>query len=493
MSRLHQETDVALLQQAVQLLERENNKLSQQVIELTKQVVTLEGSEQQLVLERIAELERQLAARNKALFGDSSEKRPTKANVTSDKDKQTGHGPTPQPELPIEEREYDLDEPDHVCTSCGGQLDEWKGQYEESDEVTVVERRFVLVRHRRKKYRCSCGGCIETAPGPTRLPGGGRYSIDFAIEVATSKYLDHLPLERQVRIMKREGLTTSSQTLWDQLNRLAHLLGPSHDALREYVLSHDVVGADETTWRLMGSKKKGKHKRWQVWAVCAPDAVCYQLHDNRSAKAAAKLLDGFEGAVVCDGYGAYKSLAKQGDAIELAHCWSHMRRELLEAESVAPEATEGLELIGNLFGIDSRCPTGPPGEVERAKLRDTESRAVIKDLHTWALRMTALPDSPLGKAIAYMARHWTGLTRFLTDPRIPLHNNATERALRGVVIGRKNHYGSRSKRGTEVAALFYSLLESAKLAGVEPKTYLREAVAAALRDESIPLPHQLNR
>jgi transposase len=103
----------------------------------------------------------------------------------------------------------------------------------------------------------------------------------------------------------------------------------------------------------------------------------------------------------------------------------------------------------------------------------------------------ALPGSALGQAVKYMSNLWPGLTRFLSDARVPLDNNATERALRGLVVGRKNHYGSRSRRGTEVAALFYSLLETAKLCGVDPKRYLREAALAALRGEEIPLPHQL--
>jgi transposase len=104
-----------------------------------------------------------------------------------------------------------------------------------------------------------------------------------------------------------------------------------------------------------------------------------------------------------------------------------------------------------------------------------------------------LPESGLGQAIKYMSNRWTGLTRFLTDPRVPLDNGATERAMRGLAVGHKNHYGSRSRRGTEVAALYYSLMETAKLCGVDPKRYLREAALAALRGDSIPLPNQLEQ
>ncbi len=128
----------------------------------------------------------------------------------------------------------------------------------------------------------------------------------------------------------------------------------------------------------------------------------------------------------------------------------------------------------------------------RATARRERSAPIVAAIHAWAHQQRALPESSLGKAIAYMLGLWRGLTRFLEDPRIALDNNATERALRGMVVGRKNHYGSRSQRGTEVAALFYSLIESAKLCGVEPKAYLLYATRAALENPgTVTLPHAL--
>src|SRR5690606_10959672 len=125
------------------------------------------------------------------------------------------------------------------------------------------------------------------------------------------------------------------------------------------------------------------------------------------------------------------------------------------------------------------------------RLREERSRPIVEKLRGWMNTQRVLPESALGKAISYTNGLWPGLVRFLDDPQIPLHNNASERALRGVVVGRKNHYGSRSRRGTEVAAICYSLLESAKLAGIEPKAYVRLAIAAADEGREIPLPHEL--
>jgi transposase len=494
MVRLDQETDVEILRQAAKLLENENRRLVSQIVELTRELNALKDGDPEQLRLRIAELEQQIARRNQQLYGDSSERREGtegKGGGAEPKEPQKGHGPREQPKLPIVEVIHELDEPDKICRACGGELQPWEGGFEESEEIGVVERHFVIKKHRRQKYRCRCNSCIETAPGPLKLSEGGRYSVDFGIEVAVNKYEDHQPLERQVRIMHREGLTVDSQTLWDQIERIARLLSPAYNALVEYVLSKEVIGADETRWRLLGAKGKpeGEASRWQVWAAVAPDAVIYQIRDSRSAEAARAVLEGFEGTVMCDGYSAYKALAKLNSSIKLAHCWAHVRREFVEIQSFYPqEAGEILDLIGELYAVEALCPAGSPGDTLRAQLRTQRSRGIVERIKMWATISRALPESALGKAIAYMSGIWSGLVRFLDDPRIPIDNNATERALRGVVVGRKNHYGSRSKRGTEVAALFYSLIETAKLSGMNSKAYLRRAIVAALCGETVPLP-----
>lgn len=472
------------LRQAAKLLERENERLVRQVLELKQKLASAEGKGGEQ-LELLAQLEHQLALRNQKLFGRSSEKRGS-AKAAEDAVPQPRHGPREQRELAIGEREHVLDDADHVCPSCGGQLEEMAGQFEESDEVDVLERQFILVRHKRKKYRCSCGGCVETAPGPEKLIAGGRYSIDFAVTVAIAKYADHLPLERQVRMMKRQGLIVDSQTLWDQINALAHRLEPVHEAIRAYVLSQPCIGADETFWRLM--EGNGDNKRWQTWAIVAPNAVSYRILDSRSAAAAADVLGGFSGTLLCDGYSAYESLKKRGGRFEMAHCWAHVRRKFIEAEEISPgPCGEVLGLIGEMYAAERDCSS----DDDRVRVRAERSRGIVKQIEAWALKQEALPKSPLAKAIAYMGDLWPGLQRFLDEPKLALDNNATERALRGVVLGRKNHYGSRSERGTEVAALFYSLIESAKLAGVELDRFLRTAARLSIRGEAVPLPHEL--
>jgi transposase len=473
------ERDLEALRQVALLLASENSRLTdklQRLIEENSRLKGLDPSRAQAEIDALKEL---LAARERKIFGRSSEKRPSEADKEPEtRESRKGHGPTDQPELTLVTQDHDLPVDDQQCHACGGALELMGEQFEESEEITVVERQFLRVQHRRRKYRCRCNGCVVTAPGPAKLIPGGRYSIDFAVEVIAQKYLDHLPLERQTRIMRREGLTIGSQTLWDQIWAASRHLTPTYEAICHEVLRSEVVGADETHWRMLGRSGPGElNKRWWAWNVTSETGTFFRILDSRSANAAREVLDGFEGIVMADGYGAYDSLTRGSPDMVLAHCWAHVRRKFIEIEPNFPrEAGEILALIGELYTIDKLAPAGRGGDDLRLELRRTRSKQIVRKILDWIAATPALPQSGLGKAIDYMKGMWEGLTRFLDDPRIPLDNNAAERAIRGPVIGRKNHYGSKSRRGTEVAAIFYTLIETAKLLGVEPKTYIAYAL-----------------
>ena len=513
-SRLAQEKDPEILRKAVVLLEKHNRVLTQKIAEVLRELeqaraelAALKGESVDKQLRLIA-LEQQLAKLTKQVFGPSSEQRPPEQEPAdaapegedksgeqdeNKKKKKRGHGPTEQPQLPRIEVDHVLDEVDKTCPKCGGGLQEMEDQYEEHDEIDVVPLRFVRKHHRRQKYTCRCGCGIETALGPDKLTPGGRYSVGFAIYVAIAKYCDHLPLERQVRMMARDGLVVTSQTLWDQIEQLCWVVESVMPRLLDFVLGHAVVGGDETSWELMG-KKPGQSKSWWVWVLRTDDAVYYAIRGSRGAPTAKELLKSFAGVLMCDGYEAYASLAKEYPRVVLAHCWAHVRREFLDIEKSFPTACrEVLDLIGKLYHLEEELPAGPEGDEQRKEIRDRDSRQVLDAIVEWFYRTLprCLPESGLHKAIGYMVHMWPGLVLFLDDPRIPLDNNGAERAARGPVLGRKNHYGSRSLRGTEVAATLYSLVESAKLNGLEPRLYLRAAVHAGLRHQTVPLPHEV--
>ena len=491
--KLDREQNVEVLRQAAMILEKENQRLVDENVALQRRVLALEGKSPEELQTRLAALEEQLAAMRDRMFGSSSEKRSSPA-TPQERAPQTGHGPREQPQLRIADVIHVLDEADLACPKCGKPLDEWVGQHEESEEIDVIERQFVVRKHHRQKYRCSCNGCVETAPGPMKLFRGSRYSIDFAIEVATAKYLDHAPLERQVRTMAREGLVVDSQTLWDVINALAKIVEDVPEAIIAHVLASGVIGVDETRWRMLDGRGRdaGEATNWQAWAVSCPTGIGYRIQDSRSTEAARALIGDFAGIAMADGYGAYQALRKQGGKFRLAHCWAHVRRKFDEIEAFFPaQCRQILDLIGELYAVEKLCPTGPPGDELRRTLRNDRSREILARIHRWALETRALPESGLGKGIAYMTGLWAGLTVFVEDPHVPLDNNATERGIRGLVVGRKNHYGSKSRRGTEVAALYYTIFETAKLAGIDPKAYLRRTVHAIKRGEPARLPHEI--
>ena len=489
---LQREQDREILRQAARLLEAENRRLIARVMELTTALLQAQGKDRAALQLELQELQAQLAKRNKMLFDRSSERRGDKSEAPAKSKKPPpGHGPRPQQELRLIVEEHALDEADRACKACGGALEEM-GVAEESEEIDVIAREFVRKKIVRKKYRCRCGACIETAPLPPRLVPGGRYSLAFATSIAIAKYADHLPLERQVRIMKREGLEVESTTLYDQIERLARVLWPAYDRLGAELLDEPVLFVDETPWPMLG--KAESSAKWHAWTMASERSAYYEIHDTRGLEAGKSLLAGFKGAAVTDGYAVYDALEKRMPGLRTIQCWAHIRRKFVDCETAFPKETEQiLALIRELYAIEDRPPKGRDGDAERLQLRTTESRVVLARIQAWCVQVHCTPGSALAKAIEYMSNRWSKAVRFLDDPRLPLDNNAAERALRGLVVGRKNHYGSKSRRGTEVAAVFYTLIESAKLAGVEPAAYLQSAARVALEGGEPPLPHETAR
>ncbi len=328
--RIQRETDVARLREMAMQLARENQRLVAKVVELTKKLATATGADR-------AQLELELAALEKQLAGDDSEDTRAAKNEGrggrkpyGPKERQTGHGPKSQPKLPEIEHLWTLDDADRACPSCGGGLEEWTGNTDDSEEIDVIERVFILRRHRRQKYRCKCGHC-ETALASRRWLAGGRYSGAFAIAVAVGKYLDHLPLERLCRQMARQGLDVDSNTLFDQLWALSRVVKPAYDRLPAVQRTQAFLHVDETTWPMLDGSKN-----WHIWDVVSDVAAYYVIRDGRDGEKARELLSKYEGYVISDGYVVYSSLAKQFPALKHCACLVHARRKFIECADLFP-------------------------------------------------------------------------------------------------------------------------------------------------------------
>lgn len=476
---LDREQDIEELRRIAQALRAQNEQLLAALAAKSREVERLRGKpgDLQLTLKMIEALQAKAKSAEEAVQRAEAEqkKRAAERERKRAEHARTQTGPTPQPLLPVVEREFTLDEADRACPSCGGALRPMTGQFEESELIDVIEVRYELVKVKQQKYVCRCGGCVETALGPERVIPGSRYSLAFAIKVVLDKWLDHIPLERQCRILERHGLVVTSQTLWDLANVLARRLACVDAALQAHVLERPVIGLDQTSWpRLDGAASKP----WQMWCLTAPGAVVHRIRDDKSAATFIDLVGKYKGTIVCDALSTHGAGARAGPGIVLAGCWAHVFRKFEEAKHDHPEADRALAWIGALYEIDARA-SGDPAQL--AKLRREESVAVLDELKAWLWDQAVLTSLSIGKAAAYTVANWDRLTRFVEDARIPLDNNATERALRGPVVGRKNHYGSKSRRGTEVAATLYTILETVKLHGVNPAAYLAAAVTAADR------------
>jgi transposase len=292
--------------------------------------------------------------------------------------------------------------------------------------------------------------------------------------------------------MARQGLIVGSQTLFDQAHALAEILRPIYDLLGKRVLEAPILHADETRWPRLDKKTESN---WTVWTRTTPDIAHYSILAAKSRSAADTIFANYSGVIVADGYQVYESLARDGTDLDLVNCWAHVRRKFADLRETFPrECSKVLALIRKLYDVEKKIEGPFPGDADaqrqRFALREEESKPILDDIKTWVCSVGALPRSELGKAVRYVFKRWDGLSRFLEDGRIPLDNNAAERSLRGLVVGRKVHYGSKSKKGTEVAAIFYTLFETAKLCGIEPVSYVREAMNRALHGDALLLPHE---
>jgi transposase len=463
---IEREQDIERLRTVARL---QKSQLEHLIAMLARKCAELEklkgsGGELQIALKLLEEAQQEAAKLDEPAAPSGAKKKA--------KGEQRGHGPTEQSSLPRVPLRCELSETERECPSCHGTLKPLAGQAERSEMIDVVELKYQVVEVERQKYVCACGGAVETAPGPVRAVDGGRYSLRFAIKVAFDKYVAHLPLERQVSLMAHHGLNVTSQTLWDQCSAVTELLAPTYDALFALLRASPVVGVDQTGWPDLEDTSLPP---WQMWCVTAPRLVYHRICDDKSARTFKDLLGDYRGWVVADALGSHEAGARECRGLKLAACWAHVLRRFRDAVVDFSEAQFMLAWIQDLYAIDARATDSR----DRALLRSTESRVVTEKMKAWMQGTTALKTTSLGGAIRYTLGIWSRLTLFLDNPEIWLDNNRTERGLRGPVIGRRNHFGSKSARGTVVAATMYSLVESAKAAGVDPIAYLVQVATRA--------------
>jgi transposase len=377
------------------------------------------------------------------------------------------------------------------CPGCGGELR--KLGEDVSEMLEYVPARFKVIRHVRPKLSCTKCDVIVQAEAPSRPIARGLAGPGLLAHVLVSKYADHQPLYRQAEIYAREGVELERSTLADWVGAASELLAPLNNALRQYVLSADKLHGDDTPVPVL-APGTGKTKLGRLWSYVRDDrpagdlaapAVWFAYSPDRKGEHPHRHLALFRGTLQADGYAGFNRLYDDGRIREAA-CWAHVRRKFFDLHQAhaSPIATEAVERIGQLYRIESEI-RGRPSD-ERQQARNAHAGPLLIALHEWfKTTLTRVSrKSEVAAAIGYALARWPALVRYCDDGLLEIDNNAAERALRAVAIGRKNYLFAGSDAGGERAAVISSLLGSAKLNGIDPEAYLT-AVLRRIADHPI--------
>jgi transposase len=365
------------------------------------------------------------------------------------------------------------------CPACGAELNRLGEDV--SEVLEWVPASFKVIRHVRPKMCCTRCDVIVQAEAPSRPIARGLAGPGLLAHVLVSKYADHLPLHRQSEIYAREGVELERSTLADWVGSASKLLEPLTEAIRKYVMSAAKLHADDTPVPVL-EPGKGRTKTGRLWAYVRDERAAGQMTapaawfaytPDRSGKHPHQHLASFQGTLQADAYAGFNRLYERGD-IQEAACWAHVRRKFFDIQQAhaSPLAGQALEQIGELYFIENEIRGRSPDE--RAQARQARSKPVIAALHAWMQKTLARVSrkSDIAGAISYALGRWPALLRYCDDGLLEIDNNAAERALRAVALGRKNYLFAGSDAGGERAAVLYSLLGSAKLNGIDPETYL---------------------
>jgi transposase len=342
-----------------------------------------------------------------------------------------------------------------------------------------------VVRHVRPKLSCVSCQRIVQVHAPSRPIARGMAGPGLLAHVLVSKYADHLPLYRQAQIYARQGVELDRSTLADWVGDCSRLLRPLIDTLGSYVMGAYKLHADDIPVPVL-EPGRGKTRTGRLWTYVRddrpsgskdPPAVVFRYSPDRKGEHPQAHLKPFKGALQADAYSGFNELYVGDDIVEVA-CWAHVRRKFYEfyVAKQSPIAAEALRRIGQLYAIEADIRGRVPEE--RAAVRHSRAAALLHEFQGWLqdqlLRLSKKSD--LAIAIRYALSNWTALTRYVDDGRLEIDNNAAERALRAVALGRKNYLFTGSDAGGEHAAALYSLIGTAKLNGIDPEAYLRHVL-----------------
>jgi transposase len=371
-----------------------------------------------------------------------------------------------------------------ACPDCGGAL-KLLGE-DVSEMLEHVPEHFKVIRQVRPKLACGRCDKIVQAAAPSRPIERGIAGPGLLAHVLVSKYADHLPLYRQAEIYARDGVELDRSTIAEWVGGCSRLLEPLVEALRRHVMSAEKLHADDTPVPVLapGNGKTKTGRLWtyvrddRPWGDPTPPAVWFAYTPDRKGEHPKAHLSGFTGTLQADAYAGYDAVY-EGERVKEAACMAHVRRKFYDLHEAhkSPVAKEALERIAALYAIEDEI-RGRSAE-ERRQVRNERSRPLLESMKQWMEETLGKLSrkSDTTKAIGYALGRWDALMRFCDDGHLEIDNNAAERSLRAVVLGRKNYLFAGSDAGGERAAAIYGLIGTAKLNGLNPEAYLREVLS----------------
>jgi transposase len=370
------------------------------------------------------------------------------------------------------------------CPDCGGALRQFGEDV--SEQLERIPASFKVIRHVRPKFACAACEHVVEAAAPTRPIERGLPGPDLLGHVLVSKYADHLPLYRQSEMFAREGIDLDRSTLAGWVGAASELLAPLVDEIRKHVMAASKIHADDTPVPVL-APGNGKTRTGRLWTYVrddrpagytTPPAVWFTYSEDRKGEHPRRHLKDFRGALQADAYAGLHHVYGDGTIYEVS-CWAHARRKFydIHVAHASPTTTEAIERIGALYGIEEEI-RGKPADLRRA-VRQARAKPLLDGFRNWMEKtLTSLSTkSETAGAIRYALSRWRALTRYVDDGLLEIDNNAAERSLRSVVMGRKNYLFLGSNSGGERAASLYSLIATAKLNGIDPAFYLRTVLA----------------
>lgn len=382
----------------------------------------------------------------------------------------------------LERVEQIVDVESKACACCGGAL-HVIGE-DMSERLNVVPASFRVLVTRRPRYGCrACEAAPVQATAPARIVEGGLPTEALIAHVLVAKYADHLPLYRQAQIYARQGVSLDRSTLADWVGRAAWWLTPLRDHLLSELKRSARLFADETTAPVL-DPGRGRTKTGQLWAYARddrpwggsdPPAVVYVYAPDRKAERPSQHLSGFTGVLQVDGYAGYRALGRS-NGVQLAFCWSHVRRGFYELAATRPAAAEALVRIDQLYAIEQEIRGRAPDE--RRAVRQDRSASLVASLRQFLESSLARASGKgkLAEAIRYALNRWDGLCRFLDDGRIEIDSNTVERSIRPLALNRKNALFAGSDQGGDYWAVIASLIETCKLNEIDPQVWLADTL-----------------